>query len=80
VTPKSISSCVVFCFSFLSSTVVLASYSGILISFVTNRQEAIRVDDRDGLLHSGNFKFDALQDSAEMTFFSVTMAIIDSIH
>jgi hypothetical protein len=79
VTPKSISSRMVYCLSFLSSTVVLAAYSGILISFITNQQEAIRVDDLDGLLHSGTYKFGVLQDSAELTFFSVRMVITASI-
>jgi len=69
VTPKCISYRVVFCLSFPSSTVVLAASSGILNSFITNRQEAIRVDGLDGLLHSGTFKFGALQDSAELAFF-----------
>jgi hypothetical protein len=80
VTPKSIFSRVVFCLSFLSSTVVLAAYSGILISFITNQQEAIRVEDLGGLLHSGTYKFGVLQGSAELAFFSVRMAITDSIH
>jgi len=70
----------VYFLSFLSATVVLAAYSGILISFITNQPEAIPVDDLDGLLHSGNYKFGALQDSAELTFFSVRMVIIVSIH
>ena len=80
VTPKSVSSRVIFCLSFLSGTVVLAAYSGILISFITNQQEAIRVEDLDGILHSGTYKFGTLQDSAELAFFSVRMANTDSIH
>jgi len=48
---------------------MLVVYSGILNSFTTNQQVAIRVDDLDGLLHSGTFKFGALQDSAELAFF-----------
>jgi hypothetical protein len=76
VTPKSISSRMVYCISFLSATVVLAAYSGILISFITNQQEAIRVDDLDGLLHSGTYKFGVLQDSTELTFFSVRMVLL----
>jgi hypothetical protein len=80
VTPESISSRVVFCLSFLSATVVLAAYSGILISIITNQQESIRFDDVDGLLHSGTYKFGARQDSAELTFFSVRMVITASIN
>jgi hypothetical protein len=80
VTPKSLSPRVVFCLSLLSATVVFAAYSGILVSFIPNQQEAIRVDDLDGLLHSGTFKFGALQDSAELAFFSVRMVVTDSIH
>ena len=80
VTPKHISSSIVYCLSFLSATVVLAAYSGILISFITNQEDAIRVDDLDGLLHSETYKFGALQDSAELTFFSVRIVITTSIH
>jgi len=59
---------------------VLAAYSGIPISFITNQQEAIRVEDLDGLLHSGTYKFGVLQNSAELAFFSLRMAMTDSIH
>ena len=79
-TPNSISSRMVYCLSFLSATVLLAAYSGNHISFITNEEEAIRVDDLDRLLHSGTYKFGALQDSAELTFFSVRMFITASIH
>jgi hypothetical protein len=80
VTPKSISSRMVYCLSFLSATVVLAAYSGIIISFITNQEDTIQVDDLDGLLHSGIYKFGVLQDSAELTYFSVRMVITVGIH
>jgi hypothetical protein len=48
---------------------VFAAYSGILISFIANQQEAIRVEDLDGLLHSGTYKFGVLQNSTELAFF-----------
>jgi hypothetical protein len=50
VTPKSVFSRMVCCISFVCEMVLLAAYSGILISFITNQQEAIRFDDLDGLL------------------------------
>ena len=69
----------VYCLSFLSAMVVLAAYSGILVSFITNQQQTIPVDDLDGLLHSGTYKFGALKDSTELTFFSVRVVITASI-
>lgn len=80
VTPTAACSRLVYCLSFLSSTVLLAAYSGILISFITNQQRTIPIVDLDGLLQSGTYKFGALQNSTELTFFSVRVAISASIH
>jgi hypothetical protein len=80
VTPKAISSRMVYCLSFLSETVVLAACSGIHASFITNQQVTIPVDYLDGLLRPRTYKFGAPKDSTELTFFSVAVVITASIH
>jgi hypothetical protein len=72
--PKTICCRIVYGISFLSATVILAAYSGVLNSFIANNQETIPINDMDELLHSGTYKF-VLCNSTEFTFFSVIMAV-----
>jgi hypothetical protein len=65
----------VYIVCFLTATVILAAYSGVLISFIAIKQEAIPINDLDELLHSGAYKFHVLWNSTELTFFRVILVI-----
>jgi hypothetical protein len=61
----------VYCLSFATASVLLAAYSGILISVMATKHEALPFSDLGGLLQSGTYQFGVLKDAEEVTFFSV---------
>ncbi|XP_021924488.1 probable glutamate receptor [Zootermopsis nevadensis] len=70
VTPKETSGRMVYSLFFLSTSVVLAAYSGLLVSFITNKYGALPFSDLDGLLRSGIYSFGVLNNSIPFTYFS----------
>jgi hypothetical protein len=61
----------VYCICFLGTSVILAAYSGLLISFIANKHETIPFNDLDGLLRSGTYSFGVMNNSVAVTYFSV---------
>jgi len=77
--PKSLAIRIVYLTSYVMSMVILAAYSGALISFLTVQRTVLPFETLEEFLHDGTYNLQVLP-GAEISYFNVSYTSYHTIH